>query len=380
MAFYQGLADKLEILELSGNKRRLLNICQDNETNNSLINLSGNDYLGLANSFELQEEFISTLDCRIPLYSSSSSRLLTGNNTWFLELESYLCELFRAPSALVFSSGFHMNTGIIPAISDMDTIIFSDEFNHASIIDGIRLSRKGKLIKYKHNDLVQLEQLIEQYQCDFSTVLVVTESIFSMDGDECNLKELTAIKKRYPKVILYVDEAHAIGVRGKNGLGCAEEYECIDNIDFLVGTFGKALYSVGGYLICQSIVKDYLINHMRSFIFTTALPPINIAWSHFILEKIPKLDKEREYLSYIAQLLRDGLEKKGYPQVSDSHIVPVIIGNNYKVLEKSETLVRSGFYVLPIRFPTVPKGTERLRISLNTNVTEQNIYQLLNIL
>ncbi|MCV2503048.1 MAG: 8-amino-7-oxononanoate synthase, partial [Neisseriaceae bacterium] len=368
------------ILDLFGNKRQLLNIHQDKKNNQPLINLSGNDYLGLSKSFELQEEFMSTLDCRISLYSSSSSRLLTGNNERFLELESYLCELFESPSALVFSSGFHMNTGIIPAISDMNTVIFSDELNHASIIDGIRLSKKGKLIKYKHNNLVHLEQLIEQYQCDFSTVLIVTESIFSMDGDECNLKELTAIKKRHPKVILYVDEAHAVGVRGKNGLGCAEEHECIHDIDFLVGTFGKALYSIGGYLICQSIVKDYLINHMRPFIFTTALPPINIAWSRFILKKIPKLEKERKYLSYISQLLRDGLEKKGYPQVSDSHIVPVIIGDNHKVLEKSQILARSGFYILPIRFPTVAKGTERLRISLNTNITEQNVYQLLDIL
>ena len=160
--------------------------------------------------------------------------------------------------------------GILPAVSDTQTLILADKLVHASIIDGIRLST-ARCIRFRHNDLVQLERLLEQHHATFRQLIIVTESIFSMDGDQADLTALVRLKKRYSNVLLYVDEAHAFGVRGLRGLGCAEETGCIRDIDFLVGTFGKAAASAGAYIACCRTIREYLVNRMRTFIFTTAL-------------------------------------------------------------------------------------------------------------
>mgnify|MGYP000202403856 CR=1 FL=1 len=162
------------------------------------------------------------------------------------------------------------------------------------MIDGIRLSA-AQCIRYRHNDLTQLERLLEEHHTTHHRVIIVTESIFSMDGDQADLQKLTELKRKYDNVLLYVDEAHAFGVRGRQGLGCAEEFHCIQDIDFLVGTFGKAAASVGAYIVCKKVIREYLVNRMRTLIFTTGLPPVNIAWTLFIVRRLADMQERRKH-------------------------------------------------------------------------------------
>lgn len=342
-----------------------------------MLNLSSNDYLGLASDIELHREFLDTLTPETFLPSSSSSRLLTGNFTVYDRLEQQLAEAFGTEAALVFNSGYHANTGILPAICDARTLILADKLVHASLIDGIRLSG-AKCIRFRHNEYRQLERLVEEQHSNWNSIIIVTESIFSMDGDAADLKELVHLKKRFPNVYLYVDEAHAFGIRGDNGLGCAEEQACITDIDFLVGTFGKSLASTGAYIVCKQVIRDYLINKMRTFIFTTALPPINIQWTSFLLQRLPDFRSKRDTLKQTSQLLREALKQKGYDCPSVSHIVPMVTGTSSASLLKAEELQRKGFYVLPVRPPTVPEGTSRIRFSLTAAIRMEEISALIN--
>ena len=343
-----------------------------------MLNLSSNDYLGLANDLSLREEFLKNLTPESFLPTSSSSRLLTGNYTVYEELEQ-LSTMFGAESALVFNSGYHANTGILPAVSDARTLILADKLVHASLIDGIRLS-SAKCIRYRHNDLPQLQRLLEENHSMYEKIIIVTESIFSMDGDEADLQALVRLKHNYSNVLLYVDEAHAFGARGKKGLGCAEEQNCINDIDFLVGTFGKAIASAGAYIACRQVIREYLINKMRTFIFTTALPPINIQWTSWILEQLPSLQEKRTHLLRISNKLKTALVDKGYNCPSVSHIVPMIVGASENTICKAEEIQRKGFYALPVRPPTVPEGTSRIRFSLTADITEHEIDQLIKLI
>jgi 8-amino-7-oxononanoate synthase len=178
-------------------------------------------------------------------------------------------------------------------------------------------------------------------------------------------------------VLIYVDEAHGIGVRGPHGLGIAEEQGVVADIDFLCGTFGKALASVGGYIVCSRLVRDYLVNKMRTLIFTTALPPVCLEWTLFILQRLEGMEERRRHLHLIAGLLRQALVERGYDCPSASHIVPMTIGPSGDTMQKAEELQRKGFYVLPVRPPTVPEGTSRLRFSLTAAVTEDDVRRLI---
>lgn len=369
---------KQELLELEkhSNLRRLPQMIHDGRDvvvgGQRMLNLSSNDYLGLAADRELREEFLQTLTPDNFLPTSSSSRLLTGNFSIYEELEAELAALFGTEAALVLNSGYHANMGILPAVSNQHTLILADKLVHASIIDGIRLTT-ARCIRYRHNDLAQLERLLEQNHSYYQQIIVVTESIFSMDGDQADLQALVGLKRKYTNVLLYVDEAHAFGVRGKRGLGCAEEAGCIKDIDFLVGTFGKAAASAGAYIVCSRVIREYLVNRMRTLIFTTALPPINIAWTLFVVRKLAGMHERREHLAKISRMLREALQAKGYQCPSTSHIVPMIIGSSEDTVLRAEALQRHGFYALPVRPPTVPEGTSRIRFSLTAEIKEQEI-------
>ena len=343
-----------------------------------MLNLSSNDYLGLASRKELREDFLGQMrENDLPL-SSSSSRLLTGNFKVYTEFEQLLADRFEREAALLFNSGYHANTGILPALADKHTLILADKLVHASIIDGLLLSG-APYQRYRHNDCEHLARLLAKYAHEYEQVIIVTESIFSMDGDVADLRQLVSLKRQHPNVWLYVDEAHAIGVRGKNGLGIAEEQDCIGDIDLLVGTFGKALASMGAYLLCSRTIREYLINTMRPLIFSTALPPAQIAWTRYLFEKLPELTEERRMLTEISRMLSEALKGKG-GEISSSHIIPFIIGENEDCVETSLRLQREGFYCLPVRPPTVPKGTARIRFSLTANVSVSEIKELINSL
>ena len=367
-------------LEQTGNLRGLPGIELDGKwihlDEKKMLNLSSNDYLGIASDQKMRQDFLSNPDIDKAIFSSSSSRLLTGNYPVYQKVERLLTDLYKKESALVFSSGYHMNMGILPAIADKNTLILADKLVHASIIDGIRIS-SAQCIRYRHQDYRQLEELLDKHHAGFRSMIIVTESIFSMDGDVSPLPLLVQLKKKYPNTFLYVDEAHAVGVRGLNGLGIAEEEDCIPEIDLLCGTFGKAFASMGGFVVCSKIFRDYLINRMRTFIFTTALPPIQLEWSFFVLNQMINMKEERMWLRKSSQTVKEALEGKGFTSTSSSHILPVVIGDSKETILKAGEMQRKGFYMLPVRPPTVPEGTSRLRISLTAGITSAELNQLI---
>ncbi len=331
-----------------------------------LLNLSSNNYLGIADNRRITEEFMKFIGGKYS-FGSASARLLTGNLPVYKDLENLLAKLYNKESALIFNSGYHANVGITSALAQKGDVIFSDKLNHASIIDGMKLSQ-GKFFRYQHNNTESLEQLLIRERKNFKNAIIITESVFSMDGDIADLAKIVELKKKY-NCILAVDEAHAFGVFGKTGLGIAEHLNLTGEIDLLIGTFGKAVGSVGAFVAGDKTLIDFLINKSRPFIFSTALPPINIAYTKWVIEnKLPDTFEKREKMLALAQKFN-----------SPSHIVPVIIGENAKTVEMCEILYQNGYFTLPIRPPAVPEGTSRIRISLTTEITEKDLENLCSI-
>ena len=366
-----------------------------------LLNIASNDYLGLGSNKQLQSDFLNQLNQfpvdSMPRMSATSSRLLTGNDEHLQALESELQEWYQnavdkknlssSKSVLVFNSGYHANIGILPALTTLPikTLILADKLVHASIIDGIRLSQ-SKLVsyrRYRHNDYEHLAKFIEQADSSVERIIIVTESIFSMDGDRADLAQLVQLKAKDARIELYIDEAHAIGILGDSGLGLAEETQTLADIDYLVGTFGKAFASIGAYIMCDDVVKHWLINQMRPLIFSTALPPINHAWTRFILAKMPSLTEQRLYLAQLSATLSDAIPERyrvslihqdaGYA----SPIVPYILGDNAFTVEKAKQLQAAGFYALPVRPPTVPANTARIRLVMNAALSHEDCQRLI---
>ena len=342
--------------------------------NRKMLNMSSNDYLGLASNENLRQSFLQQYGDNFPSFTSSSSRLLTGNFPIYTDLEQLIAQRFQRESALLFNSGYHANLGILPALTTTKSLILADKLVHASIIDGIRLSQ-CEFFRYRHNDYEHLKSLLEKNAGKFDRTFIVTESVFSMDGDVADLNYLAQLKTQFPNTYLYVDEAHAIGVYGKNGLGIAEQANVIADIDLLVGTFGKALASMGAYVVCDQILKECLINQMRPLIFSTALPPFNVAWTHFIFERLPQFSKERTHLEQLSAFLRQEVEHRTQIMPSQTCIVPYILGENDATLAKAKDLQEQGYYCLPIRPPTVPKDTSRIRLSLTADMTMDEVKQ-----
>lgn len=328
-----------------------------------LLNLSSNNYLNIADNQAITQEFLDNVGNRYS-FGSASARLLTGTLPVYQELEDLLSSLYGKESALLYNSGYHANVGISSALNQKGDVVFSDKLNHASIIDGMRLS-DGKFFRFPHNDMYALEKLLERERKNFNNAFIITESVFSMDGDIEDLKKIVELKKKY-NCIMIIDEAHAFGVFGEKGLGVAEELGIIDDVDLLVGTFGKAIGSMGAFVTGSKTMIDFLINKSRSFIFSTALPPINIAFSKWIIEtQISKTAQKRKNMLNLAK-------KFG----SQSHIIPVVIGENKDTVDLCEVLFHNGYFTLPIRPPTVPVGTSRLRLSLTADIREEELQTL----
>ncbi len=337
-------------------------------------NLSGNDYMGISGNPELRRRFYEQYpdrSCPDLAQSSASSRLLTGNTPAYTRLEATLSALYHNRAALVFNSGYHTNIGILPALSAKGDLILSDKLNHASIIDGLRLC-EAEFRRYRHLDFEQLEKILQEKRSLYRRVFLVTESIFSMDGDTADLRKLVELKEKYD-CITVVDEAHGVGVRGPAGTGLAAEQGVADRIDILIGTFGKAFGSTGAYAIMEPEVREYLINHMRPLIFTTGLPPVVLNWSNFVLQQCAAMDPERAKLARMGELLRQFITQSGRKTDGSSQIVPLLIGEDQAALDAAVELQQKGFLVFPIRPPTVPAGTSRLRFSLTAALDESDI-------
>jgi 8-amino-7-oxononanoate synthase len=277
-------------------------------------------------------------------------------------LEEQVARFKGKESALVFNSGYQANAGIISALYSRSDCVYSDRLNHASILDGIRLSG-AELIRFNHNDAAHLEELMKRTRSRYSRALIVTETVFSMDGDRPPLKELAELKERYGCALM-VDEAHATGVFGARGSGLVEAEGLAGRVDLVMGTFGKALGSFGAYLASSRAVTDYLINTCRSFIYSTALPPAVLAANSAAIELVGREPERRVRLLERAAYLRSALRAKGFDVRGDSQIVPVVMGGNSRTMELAGRLQEHGYRVLPVRPPTVPQGQARLRISL----------------
>lgn len=325
-----------------------------------LLNLSSNNYLNFADNKKITQEFLDFAGNKYS-FGSASARLLTGTLPVYKELEELLSNLYNKDATLLYNSGYHANVGISSAINQKGDVIFSDKLNHASIIDGMRLS-DGKFFRFPHNNMEALEKLLERERKNYKNAFIITESVFSMDGDIEDLKKIVELKKKY-NCIMIIDEAHAFGVFGEKGLGVAEELGIINDVDLIVGTFGKAVGSMGAFVTGSRTMIDFLINKSRSFIFSTALPPINIAFTKWIIEnQFPKTKARRKNMLSIAK-------KMG----SDSHIIPVVIGENKDTVDLCDVLFHNGYFTLPIRPPTVPVGTSRLRLSLTADIQEEEL-------
>jgi len=341
------------------------------------VNLCSNDYLGLSTDPRLARAVAAVLETGSPV-ASTGSRLLSGNSAAWEELESEFARFIGTEAALFFSSGYAANVGLLTAILRPDDTVFSDESNHASLIDGMRLSRARKVI-FPHLDLDFLEDALRR--CDSAgRKLIVVESLFSMEGDRAPLPELLSLADRFG-ADLVVDEAHATGVFGPRGRGLAAAVGANARVLATVHPCGKALASAGAFVCGTETLKQFLVNRARTFIYSTALPPYFAAQIAKAVEIVAGADAERHRLLELAGCLRSRLQDAGFNTgTSDSQIVPVLLGETDAAVHYARKLYHHGFAVRPIRPPTVPQGQSRLRVSVTTRLSEELLDRLVRAL
>ena len=366
-------AEQLEQLQDKGRLRSLRPL----EGEQFHLNLSSNDYLGIGADQKLQEEFYDgRCQSTISKYklAASSSRLLTGDSHIAHDLETKIAAAYKSEAALFYNSGYHANIGILPALFGKNDLILSDKLNHASIHDGFRLSR-ARCKRYNHADYEQLRTLLIKYRKQYEQVVIVSESVFSMDGDVADIEKLVTLKKEFD-TMLYIDEAHGVGLYGKTGLGKVEAAGQLANVDLLVGTFGKAWASVGAFVCCSKVLRNYLINKSRSLIFTTGLPPVTLNWNRFVFEKSLTMHAERTHLQLLSQKLRTALSEIGVTAANSSNIISIPKGDDQKAVSQAAQMQKEGYLILPIRPPAVPEGTARFRLSLCANMQWEDLQKL----
>ncbi len=339
-----------------------------------LIDFSSNDYLGLARHPLLKQRSCAFVE----EYGTGAgaSRLITGSLPAHVQVEQQIAAFKGTEAALVMASGWQANAGVIPALAKAAprTAIFADELVHNSIHAGCRGSR-AEVHFFKHNDLDDLQRLLSKTASGFDVPIVITESVFSMDGDRADLAALSAIAKSHD-ALLYVDEAHATGVLGERGAGLTADHR---GADIVMGTFSKALGGFGAYVACSEVMRDYLVNLCAGFIFSTAPPPAVLGSMSAALELVPEMDAERAHLAALSEQLRKGLAAMGYDTLgSTTQIVPLVVGSEADALAVGQHLLDRGIAALPIRPPTVPKGTSRIRFALRSTLSGEDVEQVLS--
>lgn len=358
-----GLYRNLKYLEQSQNPKTIID-------GKEVLLLASNDYLGLCSDERLKKAAIEAIN-EFGV-GSGGSRLTTGSYRFHQEVEEKIAEFLKEEKSIVFNSGYVANVGTISALCDKNFAIFSDELNHTSIIDGCRLS-KAKIIVYKHCDLNDLQKKLNKYKRANS--LIVTDGVFSMDGDIAPLPDILKLALK-ENCLTMVDEAHSLGILGKDGRGLREYFNLKEKIDINMGTLSKVLASEGGYVAGDKMLIDYLKNKARSFIYSTASAPANIKVILKALEIVESENERRENLRKNIFWFKNKLRDKGFKLINyeePTPIIPLIIGDSDKVYKFSELLFEAGIYVPSIRPPSVPLGTSRLRISLMATHTKKDL-------
>lgn len=333
------------------------------------VDFSSNDYLGLSHHPDLIAAASRALEsCGV---GTGASRLMSGDLKLHHALEEEVAAFKGRESALVFNSGYQANTGVIPALVGRHDVIFADRLCHASQFDGAALSR-ARLLRFAHNDVEHLQTLLERERTRHDRALILTESVFSMDGDLAPLRALVELKERH-RCLLMVDEAHATGVFGRAGRGLAEAEGVGARVDVLMGTFSKALGGFGAYLAAARVMTDYLVNSARSFIYSTSLPAAVIAADLAALAVCRREPGRGPALLARAEKFRAAVVAAGWSAAGSSQIVPVMVGESAAALRHAQELLRRGFRVLAVRPPSVPEGTARLRLSICQDHSEEDL-------
>ena len=372
MKFPQSLQNKLNIRK-ENNALRVLN------PQSQLVDFASNDYLGFSKCESIFNKSHQVLvDKQIIQNGATGSRLLSGNHELFELTENFIANFHQAETALLFNSGYDANVGFFSTVPGRNDIILYDELCHASIRDGIQLSL-AKSYKFKHNNLENLEELILRFQSETIEIYIVTESVFSMDGDSPEIESLVNLSEKH-NALLVVDEAHALGVIGNKGEGLVQKFQLQGKVFARIMTFGKGLGCHGSAVLGSNQLREFLINFCRSFIYTTALSPhavatIFVAYQELNLSQ-DKIQKLKENSLYFDNLC---LNWNGYIP-NNSSIKSIVISGNSKVKETANFLQKNGFDVKPILSPTVPEGQERLRFCLHSYNSKDEIKQVLDLL
>jgi len=342
-----------------------------------VINLSSNNYLGFSNHPRLKNAAKKAIDTYG--VGAGAVRTIVGNMTIHEELDQVIAKFKKEEAALVFQSGFACNAGVIQAITDEHDLIISDELNHASIIDGVRLSKASRAV-YKHNDMVNLESILKEKREQYQNVLIITDGVFSMDGDIANLPEIVRLAKKY-KALTYVDDAHGSGVLGKSGRGTVDHFHLHGQVDFIIGTLSKAIGVVGGYVCGSEGMKEWLLHRGRPLLFSTAMMPSAAA---AIIEAFKMLEESTEFTDRLwdnARYFKALLKEKGFDiGQSQTPITPIMIGDEQLTLEFSRTLLANGVFVSGIVFPTVAKGKGRIRCMVSALHTKEQLEKAVDII
>jgi glycine C-acetyltransferase/8-amino-7-oxononanoate synthase len=347
------------------------------DSEDRLLDFSSNDYLALSEHPEVVAASIKYLEMFGA--GAGAARLMSGDLEINHLLEQEIAGLKSREAALTFGSGYLANIGIIPALAGRGDLIITDRLSHASIYDGCLLSG-AMTIRFRHNDLAHLEQILQEKRSQFNGCLVVVESIYSMDGDRCPLVDLVQLKKRFDFVLM-VDEAHATGVYGENGAGIIQEDNVSDGVDIAMGTFGKALGSYGAYAAATREVVDFLINKSRTFIYSTALPPAVVGATLAALYLVKSEPQLRMGLHAEVAFFKKQLRKNGLKDdLGPSQIIPVMIGDSAKALAIAKELRENHIYVKAVRPPTVPEGSARLRFSITRYHQEEDLKRCARLL
>lgn len=371
---------KVDETNLAGRIRSELDLLRNKSQFRTLdrapgLDLSSNDYLGLSTDPRLKAATAEAL-AQTSRVGSTGSRLLSGNSPEWEALETAFAEFAGTEAALYFGSGYAANIGLLCSILAPGDLVFSDALNHASLIDGLKLSGAHKVI-YPHRDMEFLERALRERSGGTGARVIVTETVFSMEGDIAPLADLLRLAHDFGAELV-LDEAHATGVCGPHGRGIAAALESTDKIFAIVHTCGKALASAGAFVCGRTSLREYLINRARPFIFSTAMPSYLAGQIRAALALAEASDLERRHLQTIANVLREGLVLSGFDcGDSATHIVPVMLGSNNAAAHYAMRLQAAGFGVKPIRPPTVPLGSSRARFSLTANITSENVRDLL---